>query len=349
MAQGIPASLMYNPTVFAPNNKPLLDKGQWSMVQLFLNDARRLPTTEQQFPDARAIPIFNAVRAASSHFELNTLPRANQLGNQLYNYGTTADATFRGVIQLMDQPSPNKDALRQLFGNVRDTAQRCGTEASAVEAAVKDFGNELDTGGRNLKVVVDRELTDAGGLKARIELIQNDIKTQDAAITAAQAAITADQRVINDTVYYSWIPFIGTIVAVSLIIANEKDIQEKLGIINAAVAKKRTDNNDLAPLNTRLTQLTYCQQFNGNQISQMAKMAPILGDLRSAWSTMATNLGNILQNINLAEANQLKSMDVLAPVQLTAAVNQWQQVANDAHSYMMNFYVRPVEELPKAA
>jgi hypothetical protein len=348
MAQGL-QELLYNPKVFTPNNKPLLDKGQWSVVQIFLNDARRLPTSEQQFPDARAIPVFNAVRTASNFFEVNTLRRANLLGNQLYNYGINAGATFRGVVQLMDQPSPNKDALRQLFGSIRDTASSCGLEASAVEGAVKDFGSELDRQGRSLKGVVDQELTDSGGLKARIEQIQNDIKLQDAAITAAQAAITADKRVINDTVYYSWIPLIGTIVAVSLIIAREQDIQAQLTRINEAVGKKRTDNTNLEPLNKRLGQLTYCQTFNGNQISQMAAMGPILATLRSAWSTMAGNLGNILDNINQADANRLKDMDVLAPVNLTTAADEWGDVARDAHSYMMNFYAKPVEEMPKAA
>lgn len=351
MALAVPLkiSTIYKPDIFVPENKPLLDKGQWSMVQLFLNNARNLPQSTEGpppkgFPDPKAIPIFNAIRVASAEFEAKTIPQANELGNKLYNYGSTAVATFKAIIEIMDQPSPDKDVLLQLFGNAKDMAGESETQAKGVSDKVSDYAAVLTTEESKLKIVVEEEVKSGGGLQAQIDRLVADINQQNAAIKQAQAAIVSDQKVIDDTVYYSWIPFIGTIVALAEIITKSDDIQAQYRTIKAAVTNIQNDHLALDPLNARVKQLNYAVTFNGNQINQMDTMGVILGKIRSAWSTIDKILGNILGNINLAQANQLKNMPALSAVELTAATSQWQRVANDAHNYMMNFYVKAAEQ-----
>jgi hypothetical protein len=344
------ASVCYNPEVFKPNNQPLLSKGQWSMVQLFLVDAANLPlstTGPNSFPDEKAVPIFRKIHDAAAFFKSNTLPKSNELGNSLYNYGTTAHATFRALINIMDQPKPDKDTLRNLFGNLSSMAAKSQTDAGDVFNGTKAFANELTTQKPLLETVVRDEITARGGLQSQITILNNDITAQQGTIQSAQAAIVQDRKVINDTVYYSWIPLVGTIVAVAIIIARNEDIKTQLNRINGAVAKIQEDNGKLQPLNARVAQLAYAQNFNNGLITKIGDVLPVIQTIQGAWGTINSLLGNVIGHINTAQ--DPKSIGCLAAIELTTAANIWKDVAGDAHAYMQNFYVTNEKNMPIAA
>jgi hypothetical protein len=333
--------ICYNPKIFTPDNKPLLSKGQWSMIQLFLVDAANLPLTNEAFPDPASIPIFKAIHDAAAFFKSDTLPKSNALGNTLYNYGSTANATFAALVNIMETPNPDKNVLLQLFGNLQNFAQQAQIEAKQVFDGTQGFVNVLGDQKSKLDKVVTDEVNAKSGYQSQITVLNNDITAQRSSITSAQATITSDKKVIHDTVYYSWIPLIGTIVALAEIITSSDDIKKQLGIINDAVKAIQGDNLKLEPLNQKVGQLIYAQDFNNGQIKQIGEVMPVLQTIQGAWGTISSELGDALGHINNAQADQLKGLTYLAEVELTTAANQWQDVANDAHDYMMNFYITP--------
>ena len=333
------AKVCYTPKTFTPENKPLLSKGQWSMVQLFLVDAANLPLSTDQFPDEEAIPIFIVIHNAAAKFSTDTLPKSNSLGNRLYNYGSTAVSTFAALINLMDLPTPSKEAIQSLFASLKATADDAHTEATEVFNEVTAFIDVLNTQKPLLQKVIDNEVLKSGALAGQITILQNDIKSQRATITSAQSKIVHDQKVIDATVYYSWIPFIGTIIALAEIITSEDDIKQQINTIKTAIQAITTDNAELDPLNSKATQLTYANQFNTDLIAHLGDAKDSLKLIQGAWKTISNELGDILQNIDKAEDADLKNNACLAAVMLTTAATEWQSVANDAHNYMMNFYV----------
>jgi hypothetical protein len=330
-------SACYNPDTFRPSNTPLLAKGQWSMVQLFLVDAASLPLTTSAFPDEGAIPIFRKIHDASASFAATVLPKSMATGSALYNYGQTSEATFSAAARLLDQENPDRTLLSKLFGSLSKTAADNQAAASDLFAGTKAFVDELSRQEPLLVKLVTDEVASTGGLQSQIDPLNTDIKAQRAILKAAQAAITDDQKVIHDTVYYSWIPFIGAIVALGEVIAHQNDIQTQLQLIQAAVTQIEADNRKLQPLQSRMNQLIYAQNFNNDQIRQVLEVTPVLQKIEGAWSTIGHELAAVLGQISSAQ--DPGSIPCLAQVALTTAANEWHDIANDAHNYMTNFYI----------
>lgn len=339
------ANACYNPNVFNPDNKPLLSKGDWQMIQGFLVDAANLPITEAAFPDPKSIPIFKSIHDTSHVFQTETMPKANGLANKLYNYGQKANATFAAVIKLMDQDPIDKEALGSLYASLEKTASASQAEAEAVYTGTKSYSDSLTVSQKNLEKVVNEEVSATGGLKSQVEILKNDITSEKGAITSAQASITHDKKVIKDTVYYSWIPLVGTIVALVEIIEKEKDIKKQFDIINANIKLIQEQNKKVTELNGKIAQLVYAQNFNNGQIKQIGAVTPSLQKIQGAWGTIAKECGDVLGNIKDAQQQDLKTNACLAAVALTTAANEWHDVANDAHDFMLNFYITPVEKM----
>ena len=341
------SSACYNPDVFRPTDTPLLAKGQWSMVQLFLVDAANLPLTTSAFPDENALPIFRKIHDASVAFASTVLPKSMATGTSLYSYGQTSQATFSAVVRILEQDNPDRSLLSSLFGNLTQAAANAKAAAGDLFSGTKVFVDELSRQGPLLEKVVSDEVTSTGGLQSQIDPLNTDITAQRAIIKAAQIAITEDQKVIHDTVYYSWIPFIGTIVALGEAIAHQNDIQSQMQQIQTAIKQIESDNRKLQPLQSRMAQLLYAKEFNNDQITQVAHVTPVLQKIEGAWGTINQELGAVMGQISSAQ--DPRSIPCLAEVALTSAANEWHDIANDAHDYMTNFYVTaPIAAGPAA-
>lgn len=343
----------YNPSTFTPDNKPLLSKADWSMVQLYLQDCANLPlkvgpNPPSEFPYQDSVDVYKIIHSGAAVFQTKTLPAANKMANTLYNEGTTADAAFSAVIQLMDSPNPDKEALEQLFTALQKTASDAQVGAQAIFQGTKTFADMLGKQGIQLTALKNKYVNEAGGLKTKIQNLNLSITSEKTIIQQAQAKIVSDNKVINDTVYYSWIPLVGTIVALVEIIEKDKDIEAQLKIIKGAVTKIQGYNSELAADKAEMSQLIYAEDFNQSQVNQMNEALPKLQKIEGAWGTIATELGDVLANIQKAEGQALKDIACLSAVYLTTAQKEWLQVANDAHDFMTNFYVLPVSQMPKS-
>ena len=291
-----------------------------------------------EFPFADSVAVSQTIHGVANQFQTTTLKDAHTMANTLYNYGETSKATFAAVSNLMNQGSADKTTLMQLFGNLKDSTSKYQAAAKGIFDGTKTFADTLATSGTKLTAITQTYVNKAGGLKTQIEKLNLDIKAQHSIITKAQAAITADQKVIKDTVYYSWIPLVGTIIAIAEIIIHEDDIQEQIGNIKRAVTKIQSDNTKLQQDQANMNQLIYAETFNDNQVKLIGDVMPNLQKIEGAWGTISSELGDIMGNIDKAQ----KASDVpcLADIALTTAVNEWNQVANDSHNFMMNFYVQ---------
>lgn len=337
-------SACYTPQGFTPDNKPLLNKAQWQQVQMYLKNCAGLPLkvgddpSKGEFPFADSVAVYNTMHDAGAVFQTGALVDAKSMANTLFDYGTTSKESFAAVSNLMNQGSGDKTVLKQIFGSLKEKTAGYQLAAKSIFDGTKTFADVIGASGTDLTNITKKYVDQAGGLKTDIENIKLDITAQHTVITTAQAKILSDQKVIDNTVYYSWIPLIGTIVALAEIITHSNDIEEQIKKIKAAISALQVDNTKLAKDQAEMSQLIYAETFNNNQIQLIGEVMPSLQKIEGAWGTIGTELGDILTNIEAAE----KTSDVpcLADIKLSTAVSEWNQVANDAHDFMLNFYVQ---------
>ena len=103
--------------------RPWLSLAQWQALQLYLVDAMNLSAAAQMKLPADVISIYKDL-GTGSDIPCGTLSQAQVVGNTLYGYGRYASLTFQAVVKLMDQRTPNKDAILQALGNLQQVAEK---------------------------------------------------------------------------------------------------------------------------------------------------------------------------------------------------------------------------------
>ena len=147
----------YNPTIFKPGNAPLLSLAQWQALQLYLVDAMNLSAAAQMKLPADVISIYKDLSAQAVTFHAGTLSQAQVVGNTLYRYGRDASLTFQAVVKLMDQRTPNKDAILQALGNLQQGAEKNKSLAQGVSGGIASFITATKQDSGNLELAAARE------------------------------------------------------------------------------------------------------------------------------------------------------------------------------------------------
>lgn len=331
----------YNPNTFTPDDKPLFSLGQWQMLQLYLVDVMKLNLTSQSMPYADVRAIYIRLHAEAMSFHGNTLSQAQNMGNDLYNYGLNAAQTFNAVVQLMDESTPNKDAIVQLLGNLKATAAHHQAGTTEIYQGVKSYISATHQDISDLAAAAKREIDKIGADRTKIVILQNQYQAKYADKQAAQAQITSDKHALNSTKYYSWIPFVGTVVAVDKIVEKRKDIANQLARIGGDVQQMQSIQQQIQATKKEIGQLTYASQYNQHMATELGNAMGPMQLIEGAWKTISDELGDVMSNVQLAAASELKNEPCLAAVALTTAADEWQDVGNDGHVFNMNFRIQP--------
>ena len=232
--------------------------------------------------------------------------------------------------------------IRTLFARLISVSSDYKTKAQNVFDETTTYHGILSTQKFLLDNVVKDEVASLGGLAAQVQTLTATILAEQSDIQAAQAAILSDKEQIDRTKYYSWIPLVGTIIAIAYIISSNKDIQAQVARIQGDVGIIQSTNATLAPLNARVAQLTFAQSFNTELTGKLAKVLPAIEKMKGVWGTINSELSLVLENIN--SARDMKDVPCMAAISLTTAANEWQDVANDAHNYMLEYYIMPEQK-----
>lgn len=334
----------FNPKTFTPASGALLSLGQWQMLQLYLVDAQNLRLTPQQMPYQNVRDIYIQLNSQAINFHGTVLAQAQGLGNKLYNYGKTANLSFKAVAELMGQSAPNKKAILELLNNLKTTATKYQSDSETVYDGIDSFISDTQVEVTALQSAVKAEVKKIAADKSEILQLQSQYNTDFANKQAAQSKIVSDQKVINDTKYYSWVPFVGTAVAVGEIVAKEKDIKEQVDKIIADVADMQKLTAQMNALNAQVSQLIYSENYNNHMIKEINNAMSGLQLIKGAWGTIVTELGDVINNIDKSAGSALKDQKCLASIYLTTAADEWEQVGDDAETFNLNFYLQPASK-----
>lgn len=331
----------FNPKTFLPSNTPLLSLSQWQMLQLYLVDAQNLRLTSAQMPYPNVLEIYIKLNAQAINFHGTVLPKAHSLGNNLFNYGQTASRSFGAIAQLMSETNPNKTAILELMNNLKETAVQYQSDSESIFSGISSYISETSDDVSELNEAVKQEVAKAGADQTKITNLQLQYDSSYTDMQIAQTKITSDNKAINSTKYYSWVPFVGTVIAVGEIIAKEHDISKQIARIHSDVASMQSTSQQMQLLHKDIGQLTYASKYNTHMATEINNAMGGLTLIKGAWGTITTELGDVIENIEKATSSELKNNQCLASVYLTTAANEWDQVADDAQTFADNFYLEP--------
>jgi hypothetical protein len=175
------------------DGKLVLRGEPWQNLQKYIVDVTNLP----QLPDPQAQPIFDTLHQAAEELKTDGLPKANELANNLYNFGTTVESTFRGLTRLMEQAEPPKPAIEQLLGNLQSMASSAEEAVPHVAAGLASFLDKTTAGGNELAALLEagkRSIAQASGM---IMITAQHLEQQVSAPNLDVAAIEMDVQKIQ--------------------------------------------------------------------------------------------------------------------------------------------------------
>lgn len=338
------ASIIFTPDTFKVNNQPLLTPADWHLIQLSLNDFINLPITKDKMPYDTVLSIYQGLHESAVSFHDKTLPKSYNLAGDLYGYGKQAEVYFQTVVKLLDADTPHWDAIRNLLGKLRDTTNNYKGNAKDVYDQTKDYGDHVASQQTPLTdaVKAENEIIFKNG--GEVQQLNNDIQTENDHIRSAQQTILQDQKDIDNAVYYAWVWPVGSIVAIAISIERQNDINKQQGIINKSLAIIHDKNVQIETINRNTAQMTTTVKTNQNLQGDISSTLPLITKIQDAWNTIYTELDKAVTNIN---TDSDTNPDVIVTTaNLTTAVNEWHDVANDAHDYMMNFHIVGIDQAP---
>ena len=270
--------------------KLVLQFSPWQSLQKYLTEAINVqPSSNNQ-----AQAIQDKLHAVAEVFKREVLPNANELGNAIYNYGSTTNATLQGVSSIMAQPKPDKDVLLQLFGSLKASATEAKGGIETIMSGLASFNRATVSGGQALA-----------------ELLES-----------AKQTITQANGTIQTTA---------------------KDLQQQLSAPNLDVAAVEAGIQNIQQAagqlaEVKLAGLTF-SVAPGVEAGTAA--AADVNALSEALGALVTQLTQVLDTLTNCTADDLKKEPWLTEYQLARAEKAWQDIAAQAHDFMMNFYVTP--------
>jgi hypothetical protein len=182
----------YPSGAFLRDGELVIQNAPWQDLQQYIDEITNLPPS----PNQQAQIILARLGQAAQDLK-DVLPKANEMGNSLYNFGTTAGATLKGLAQLMRQDQPNKAAVEQLLGNLRSAASEAQEHPAALANTLTSFCAATTAGSTSLASLVSTATSSIAQANKTILATAKDLEQQLVAANLDVVATAADIQKIK--------------------------------------------------------------------------------------------------------------------------------------------------------
>ncbi|KAK5994342.1 hypothetical protein PT974_04816 [Cladobotryum mycophilum] len=291
-----------------------------------------------------------------SQFKDVTWDKLVKLSGQIKTYATLAGGSstssyYQAILEWVGEyndekgkTSPDQKVLDELASGIKgaiEAQQKIiqGIQAHVAEALTalatfhdncKRYQSTLQGDGETLKSLLEEEGNDIEHLKREIEEQLKDIED-------LQVQIDADHQKIKETAYYVWIPFAGTVAAVTVTVMANEDIKrlkkamEKIeAVLDVNQIKLETAYRLQGDISSMGAQVT-------NLLNVIAPAIETLEALQGAWSHMNADLQTLYDLID-AGGQSIPPM-LLAKKQLQNIVDSWNELKVYAENYIENAFM----------
>lgn len=167
----------------------VLNNHNWSALQTFLTQATAIPKSD----DSATNTILDTLKSNAKSFSENTLSKGQSLGNELYNYANTVVATVKGLQQLLNESTSQKDAIEELLSNLSGSATGSLKTANTVEGGVSQFLNSTANTANLLNARLDKTKENA------LE-VDKQLQSASKGFAAALAGNTIDANSVQTSI-----------------------------------------------------------------------------------------------------------------------------------------------------
>jgi len=341
----------------------LLSRSEWITIQIFVQDALVLPTTQTEFRNSlgpgapgdlsdftKLINVYRLINDDAKNWRNSIYPKALSLASNIYDYGTNKVPVYYPPIKdlaqrLMDNPNDQqaKNDLKSILKTLRGDADKQVEWARGVSAATFQFAYDIETdkttlvgpdGKSGLVAYYNKKYGEASQAVADIT---KQITDQKAVLKAANDEYNHDVVVAATTPSYAWLGLPGFIAGA--VVAGDYGARavEALKRVNAAKAQINKLEAELAADANLMNAARSAQQSSSTIARDITTALPVIQKVEGVWGALFDDLGYIL---DLIDNNIAKVPPIIMDLGVDAAIRKWAAVAREADSFLRNARVR---------
>jgi DNA repair exonuclease SbcCD ATPase subunit len=330
----------------------LLSKQEWITVQVYVENALRLPTTKEQmkFDDIRA--VYTDIKDHCQTWKESTYPKTVDLASDISNYGRTAKTYYGALNKLLpdlQSSNPSENTVKK-FAAIVDKliADVAGYQQKAKEVseAIKQFMDQSTIDGKKLAQLYNDYNQKIGTESEETKNLINNLAEQREKLNQANKDYAHYVVVAATTATYIWVPFVGWIVGGTV-----------AGVYTARATEAKRKAEEAAKLIRLYTEKLNANsaficdmqnaQFGINQIKGLLGDAlKVIEKIYGIWEAIGTDLENLKKDVT----DTIKNGDsIIIEIGIDDAINKWQEIGKQADDYRVNAYVKFEENQPQFA
>lgn len=348
--------------------KYLLSSAQWAAIEVYAKTALALPVTEELMRQTLLLeksesiepfqPILNAYRDIFQHcsvWDHETFPASVNLAGDLAQYSRYASTYYNEMVpyanRLVKNPNDTeaRDKLKTIAQRLTRQAQTRADSAKKVSDAVALFARQTEADQTVIQGTNPKE-GEEGGLVGYYREKYGSSSTEGKALEAqlqaanrllqeAKDEYTTDVVVAATTPTYVTVPIFGWVIAPTIAGIYTKKALDALETMDRA-------RREVARLeatirrNVLLTaEIKRAQTSIGTIRKAMNDALPYIQQIRSAWQSMAGNLGNLVVILETDLADSVKEDPGMIQTDIAVALGEWKKIGDEAEEYAKHAYV----------
>ncbi|KAI1776743.1 hypothetical protein F4818DRAFT_440141 [Hypoxylon cercidicola] len=253
---------------------------------------------------------------------------------------------------------PDQDKLQTLQKNIQEATNDEIKNADALKKRTDDAWEALtefhdackehqtDLAGKSKTMMnllegengIIAQLTEEiAGYMDEIKDLQEKIEKGKCPIHATALCCSSNRKKIQETAYYIWIPFIGTIAGVTIDILAEEDIKRLRDQIKGIQERVNQDQMKLQDAMRMSADITSMGTHIDNLVDCIRPAITTLEKIQGAWRAMSADLQG-LHDMFEGQLDHIPGFK-LEQLQLNQIVAQWNTLKNDVDIFRKNAYL----------
>ncbi|WP_280345956.1 alpha-xenorhabdolysin family binary toxin subunit A [Nocardia abscessus] len=340
----------------------LLSRAEWIKIQVFVQDALVLPTTQTEFRNSlgpgapsdlsdftKLINVYRLINDDGKNWRDSIYPKTISLASNILQYSRDKVPVYYPPIKDLAQRltnNPNdqqaKNDLKSILKTVRGEADKQVQWARLVSATTFQFAYDIETdkttlagtdGNGGLVAYYNKKYGEASQAVADVT---KEIADEKAVLKAANDEYNHDVVVASTTPAYAWLGLPGFIAGA--VVAGEYGARavEALKRVNAAKALINRLEAELAADANLMNAARSAQQSSSTIAQDITAVLPVVQKVEGVWGALFDDLGYIL---DLIDNNIAQVPPIIMDLGVDAAIAKWAAVAKEADNFLRNAHV----------
>jgi hypothetical protein len=342
----------------------ILDIPGWPAAQAYVTAGMHLPTdTDDLRAQLPADPpggmdqfssLVSAYALINQHCKFwndHTLQDAVNCAADIVHYNQKVPSYYGALSKLlpgMTSNPPNAAVVTQfkaILQNLSTQAQGYADHAAAVKKGMKDFADQTAQDQLNVQPLMERFHKSLGDQSPIIKQLSDDLAADQQTLSEAQAEYEHDVIVAATSATYAWVWPVGTIAAGVVAGVYGKRATDALARVNGMKAAIGTISGQLSAAANLLLVLQSIDSQLADISTKIAAALPVLQAMQGAWTSIASDMQNIL---TIIDQDIGKAPAIIASLGIDNAIAAWARVAKEADVYRNTAFITVTDDMAKA-